>query len=213
MSELEASIDIINGASQKVQNSITSLSQSSGDEFAAKMRAVENDFGNLQDSVDILSQSMMVYSSADKARANDFLQQTKAKMDFYKKQIEQAKKNSLLSTTAGLRLDGTSAAQRQSLQNQSDLLDKNSGLIDECNNVLDETITRGNATLEELERQRSTIGNLGDHVDELNTTIDDSDSILKRMICRDRKKSIFMGVIVVVMLAAIITFLVLLFKK
>ncbi|KAH0793196.1 Vesicle transport v-SNARE protein [Histomonas meleagridis] len=76
-------------------------------------------------------------------------------------------------------------------------------LVDGANEAKD----MGMKLLDELSRQRGSIGNISTHISDLNTSLDKSGSILHEMQCRDKQRKIFLIFVVIFLVITIGVFI------
>ena len=216
MSEYSSLRDEILSIKSDINNMINNLTQIAGSERPAKMQRIEQRFGEINQSISEMESQMMMFDSNEKNDAKRFLQQIKVDVRKLEAQYADAQKRGserdALFGNAPLRADGSSAGQLNSLYDQRQQIQEGNNLTSELGRSVNQGKEAGIGILGELGNQRNKIDHVDEELNNLDTDVDTGSKIIDKMICRQKRRQIFMGVIIVILIIALCVFLYFVFR-
>ena len=216
MSEFQSMKEDILAIERDITSMLNNFPMLSSSEIPGKMKKIEDRFNDLNNSLTEMEEQIMMFDSSEKNEAKKFISQTKNEIQKLESQYKDVKtkgsQRDALFGNAPLRSDGTSAGQLNSLIDQNQLIDEGNNLTTELARGAAAGKEAGMGILAELGKQRSTIDHIDDELDALDTDVEAGDRMITKMICRNKKRSIFMIVVIIILLIAIGVFCYFIFK-
>ena len=211
MSEFEASRDDILSIKREIQSIINNFATYSSSEIPAKMKRIEEKFGEIRNAVGQMEEQIMMFESSERNEAKKFIAQTKSEItqleNQYKEEKKKGSQRDALFGNAAIRSDGSSAGQMNSLIDQNQLIEEGNDLTNELARGAAAGIEAGTGILAELSNQRNTIDHIDEELDTLDTDVETGDKTITKMICRNKRRMIFMIIVIVILIIAIGVFL------
>ena len=216
MSEFSTMREEILSIKTDLNNMINNLTQLAGSERPAKMQRIEQRFAEVNQSISEMESQMMMFDTSEKNEAKRFVQQIKVDLKKLETQYVDAQKRGserdALFGNAPLRSDGSSAGQLNGLYDQRQQIDEGNNLTTELGRSVNQGKEAGIGILGELGNQRNKIDHVDEELNNLDTDVDTGSRIIDSMICRQKQRTIFMAVIIVILVIALCVFLYFVFR-
>ena len=216
MSEFQSMKEDILAIERDITSMLNNFTMLSSSEIPAKMKRIEDRFNDLNNSLTEMEEQIMMFDSSEKNEAKKFILQTKNEIQKLESQYKDVKakgsQRDALFGNSQLRSDGTSTGQLNSLIDQNQLIEEGNSLTNELARGAAAGKEAGMGILAELGKQRSTIDHIDDELDTLDTDVETGDRMITKMLCRNKRRTIFMVAVIIILIIAIALFLYFIFK-
>jgi t-SNARE complex subunit (syntaxin) len=214
MSEFEqARADALHVA-DTLRAKISTLSNIASDKRTSLVAEIENLFRELTEQLDSINKQRIMWDSSENAQATRFIQEMNATARQLGDQFSHERGRSELFAGAITKsnLAGGSTSQRESLVTQRQTIDKGSELLQSVGQGLSDITGAGQSVLMELGRQREKENQIGGRLEDLDSEVTDGNRTIGRMAWREKKKTIAIWVVVILVIIGLGVFLYFVFK-
>jgi len=211
MTDIQIDVEQINETREKISSLIENLSGDSNS-LPAKMQEIEKQFGNLETMIVDFENNMVMLDTNEQMDARKHLQTFRIEKAKLETRYSEGKNRATLLGKAGMNVDGSSNTQRNSLVDQRGLIDEGNSLTLELALGASQAKDAGVGIISELSKQRDKTDEIEDKLGVLETDVTTGEGLVDVMLCRQKRRSIFMGIILFILAVAIVYFIILLLK-
>jgi hypothetical protein len=193
---------------------ISTLSNSASDKRTSLVDDIEKSFRELTEQLDSITKQRIMWDSSENAQATRFVQEMNATARQLGDQFahERGRSELFAGAITKANLAGGSASQRESFVMQRQTIDKGSELLESVGQGLSDITSAGQSVLMEIGRQREKEHQIQGRIEDLDDEVTDGSRTIGRMAWREKKKTIAIWVVVILVIIGLGVFLYFVFK-
>ena len=168
----------------------------------------ENKLNDLKKNIEEISNEIIMWDKNNSKEGYKFLNNIKAEIQIIESNFIDLKKKI---KDREILLGNQFNDQRNMIEDNSQLLNKKGNLINELSKEVNFAKETGTDILSNLNDQRDKLGHINEELSRLESNIDTGDTLLEEMICRGKRRTIFLWFLIIVLIICMFLFLYFLF--
>jgi len=192
----------------EIESLIRGMNSIKSNEKEASVKRIDSMINELRSVIDESKSEMLMWETPQSNEASKFFDNSKIDIQRLESQFVEMKKRSVLMGNTLERSIQTSA-----LGENKALLEEGNKLLSELGNSVGSAKETGNEILANLSDQKSKLLNIDSELTKLDTNVETGEQIIDLMLCRDRKRTLCLWIMITVLALCTLLFLYFLFVK